>query len=433
VRGGAEPRESIGLVDGVRLVETRPAPALRSLLATLDDAGVGWCLLSSDVPEGDRGGVVDLLLEPAEAGHLAGLLADVGFSARRAGDRRAHRSFVVYDEATDRWFELNLVTRLRFGRLGELEAGLEQGCLSRRRRVGDLGVPAPDDAFWILVLRWLLDDDASRPDPHVRLRDLAAAARPDGQLGSFVTSICPPEWDAGRVLARARDGQWRDLESISTPLRRSWSSRQPLVTLWRVVLSHLRRVGTRVPSPRARGLSVALVAPDGAGKSTVAAALGRTMPLAVCRVYMGRHAGSEGDRTPVLALRLVRQWARFLRARWHVACGRIVVFDRYSYDALLPAPRTPTPLRTARRWLLAHALPPPDLAVLLDVPGDIMFRRKGEHDPERLEGRRQAYRKLAGRVPRIEIVDASGTPEDTLQRVHMLLWRALVRRARGTE
>ena len=90
---------------------------------------------------------------------------------------------------------------------------------------------------------------------------------------------------------------------------------------------------------------------------------------------------------------------------WRVACGavharrgRLVVFDRYTYDALLPITGSWRPLKRPYFWVLAHLAPRPDLVLVLDLPGEVAFARKGEFTPEGLEAVRQGFLAL---VPRL--------------------------------
>jgi O-antigen/teichoic acid export membrane protein len=78
--------------------------------------------------------------------------------------------------------------------------------------------------------------------------------------------------------------------------------------------------------------------------------------------------------------------------------------------------------------MLGHALPPPDLLVVLDAPGDVLHGRKPEHLPERLERDRQGYLSLAHRVPGAIVVDASKPFEEVRRDVTDNVWRAYQRR-----
>lgn len=187
-----------------------------------------------------------------------------------------------------------------------------------------------------------------------------------------------------------------------------------------------RRLGS--VSFRSPGLSLALVGPDGAGKSSLAAALQRSSPLPTVGLYMGLYQG-HGDGSgavppaPGLLALLWTRWSRWLTGRLQQARGRLVVFDRYTVDALLPADRPTTWRRRARRWLLARACPRPDLLVVLDAPGSVLHARKGEHDAAQLERRRLQYLALAQRLPGAIVLDATRPIDELRRRLTEIVWR----------
>jgi thymidylate kinase len=142
----------------------------------------------------------------------------------------------------------------------------------------------------------------------------------------------------------------------------------------------------------------------------------------------GKHG--HGRRVSGLGLtgRLVTQWSRWLGARYHQARGRLVVFDRYAYDALLP-PRRPTSRRgRVRRWLLGHACPHPDLVVVLDAPGEVLYERKGELSPAVLEAERVRYLELRRRLPEMVVIDATQEPNQVRRELVSLIWQRYQRR-----
>ncbi|HKH16901.1 MAG TPA: hypothetical protein VKA57_05195 [Solirubrobacteraceae bacterium] len=195
--------------------------------------------------------------------------------------------------------------------------------------------------------------------------------------------------------------------------------------------------GRRRPTPSPRGLSVALLAPDGAGKSTLAADLVSRSPVPAWTAHLGlyprgeRHLAVPGMR---LAARVARQWRRYGAGRRRVARGWLVIFDRYPYDALL-TPASPTRrLDRLRRRLLGRCLPAPDLVVILDAPGSVLAARKDERTVAELERQRQAYRALAKLLPApVAVVDAGRSRDEVRRDLTDVVWRAYVHRRRRRE
>lgn len=179
---------------------------------------------------------------------------------------------------------------------------------------------------------------------------------------------------------------------------------------------------------KARGLTVALLGPDGVGKSTLLAGLATAYPLAIRQIYMGmwQGAGQPGytrlDAVCAILVRPFRVWRRVACGALHVARGRVVVFDRYTYDALLPVTGSWPLLKRPYFWVLAHLAPRPDLVLVLDLPGEVAFARKGESTPERLEAVRQGFLALAPRLG-AEVVDAAAPPEQVRADVVARIWR----------
>lgn len=184
---------------------------------------------------------------------------------------------------------------------------------------------------------------------------------------------------------------------------------------------------------RRRGLSVALLGPDGSGKSTLAAGIAEAFPLPVVQVYMGLwKSGSDQPGLQLLdaVLRPFRAVRRYLVALGHQARGRLVVFDRFTYDARLPPG---PPAVTAKRiyfWLLARVCPAPDLVLLLDVPGAVSFARKGENSAETNETQRRQFLALAGELD-LHVLDASRPPDAVRRDALEVIWAAYRRRWAG--
>ena len=235
----------------------------------------------------------------------------------------------------------------------------------------------------------------------------------------------------------------------------------------------------RVLSEHARGrdptLAVALIGPDGAGKTSVTRRLAESLPVPSRTIYMGvnlesstlmlpttrlilmakRARGGRPDMTvaargdpaaPGRPLRLragrsvksavrmtnwvAEEWFRQGVAAYARRRGRVVIFDRHffcdyhAYD--IEQRHGPRPLSArVHGFLLARAYPKPDLVIYLDAPAEVLHDRKQEGTLEFLEQRRRDYFRLADVFGRFVVVDAARAPEVVASEVADVIVRHL--------
>jgi thymidylate kinase len=403
-------------------------PLLTAAFAALDDASVGWCLLrfpeSLAAPTGD----IDMLVAPADLRTLVDLLTDQGFVELPRFDRS--HSFVRYDATADVWIWLDVATELAFGD-PPLQTGAEEECLSRRQRVGGAWLLEASDRFWMLVLRAALDHRSMTAAHRARLQ-AAAEQTPHmtGALAGLVRERLSSSWSAAEFVQAVKDGDWARIDGALRQIREADGG--PIRKRLRRAPAIVHDLPRRFPTRSRRGLGVALIGPDGAGKSTLAAGLAESLVIPTRIVYMGVW------RTPRLfALMgapgrvghaIVIQWLRWLQGAYHRSRGRFVVFDRYTEVHLEPAPRTERIGRLLQRLRGMAACPPPDLVLLLDAPGTTAFSRKHEQSPEEMERVRQRYLTVADRFPKVAIVDAEDPADKVRRRATDLVWTAYGRR-----
>jgi thymidylate kinase len=409
-------------------------PTLATLFHAWAGQGVRWCALrlpeDLEAPRGD----LDLLLAPESLPEAKRLALQLGFAELPGYHRGTH--LLAYDRRAECWLWLHLVTELAFGPFGAVRPGGEAEALARVTHQSVLRL-APDDELWIGLLHALLDREGVPAGRRERLAGLADRASASGVFPAALANLLPAEWSPARVLEAVRQRSWSELERLA-PLTKREAARRGRPPLVRRVLRRTRRVVREMrDARRQRGVSVALLGPDGAGKSTLAAGLIRSSVFPVRQVYMGLTGGMlrhvDRLRVPgvVRAGRLLVIWGRYLRAQYHQARGRMVVFDRYIYDAEVPPPYRLGPFGRVARWMDGRSCPAPDLVLVLDAPGAVMHGRKGEYNAETLEHWRQRFLALQHRVPRLEVIDTTQGPDavrsDALERI----WRHYVARWGG--
>jgi thymidylate kinase len=243
--------------------------------------------------------------------------------------------------------------------------------------------------------------------------------------------------DVNLVPERLRwDLTARDPESLRRFAAYRVGPKAGLGRIERVRVALLRRLPLAATR---RGAVIALLGPDGAGKGSVATQLKAGIPVEVTVIYMGNRpavATARGEQRPLRAavrllpprLRLA-QWRHrrtldAARRAWlahaHAWRGDIVLCDRHPLEALALEPDT-----TGLAGRLGRLVPWPDEIVLLDAPGALLFARKGEHTPERLDRWRRAYRST---FPDASVVSTTGDLTASAESVSAIVWRALAGR-----
>lgn len=384
--------------------------ALQELFASWSETDLDWCLLRPAATLGHREGDIDLLVDPSQLAQARELAGHHGFAALPV-DRDLHAA--RYDEQTDRFLWLHVQDRLRLGG-GEIPAVAVLETVERSAPVSSSGLPQPrnDWLLWIVLLHDVIDKGRV-PERHRSW--LAALAHAGGhECPSPLEAIAfAHDLDLVRLLALLRAGRW-DALGMAVP-------RPARTRATRAVGPRLREIWAW------RGPAVAIMGPDGAGKTTLVEGLRATLPFPTRVIYMGLTGGrlphADALRFPglVLATRLALLWARYGLGLYHRARGRIVLFDRYTLDGWVPSGRTLGRLARLSRRLQARAVPAPDLVLLLDAPGAVMYSRKGEYDAEQLERWREAYARLVAVAP-VAVIDARQPPDAVRRRAAARIW-----------
>jgi ABC-type transport system involved in cytochrome c biogenesis ATPase subunit len=223
------------------------------------------------------------------------------------------------------------------------------------------------------------------------------------------------------------------VQRLADAMRRHTLRRRPFEAIRRIAATVIRRRLSRLPRPGgARGLFVAVLGPDGSGKTSAIDRLAGRAPLPVARWYLGAYpAETPGrGRRGAAGLRFVGRVARLVRgsvaARVHAARGGLAVTDRHPIE--LPAFG-----RGVRRVMMARLALGPDMILVLDAPAEMLRARKPEHDVADLERARTAYRRLAETDSRVVILDATRSPSRTAEDVMRTIWGEYASRRGGMQ
>ncbi|MCO4255849.1 hypothetical protein [Pseudarthrobacter cellobiosi] len=410
-------------------------PNLTAALHALDGTGIPWLLLRGEDDLARPSGDVDILVASELLPALDGLLEAAGFRRVLAPGHGSHRFYFCYSATADAWVKLDIVSEIAFGQYQQWRTSLARRCLGRRARSGPLWLPTQADQAWLHLLHLFLDKGQIAPPRIEAARNAATTASGHDYIARFVDRRMGPG-TAATVLELVRTGRYDDVPAAAAAMTSRWAGGPSGPRLVAAKQRGLRLLGARLQD---RGPMVGVMAPDGAGKTTLLRGLQAAVPLPTKYVYMGMWGAGPwdswlgklpGGRTAKKVYRVVRGG---LLARTYSLLGRMVLMDRVPYDALLPRPGSDAALEGAFGRILEKAtnavafavVRPPDLLLVLDVSGQVMFDRKGEHSPKILEDWRRAYRDLADQLPGSSVIDATQAPERVLSQATGIVWRWL--------
>ncbi len=424
---------------GVQVTRAALSGQIRNLFATLEKRQVSYCLLrdGDDLEQLAQSDEIDLLIDEAHLPRLREIAIEHDFVSLPALGHAPHHFFLTYDEERDHWLKLDVVTSLAYGRpIRALHTELARSCLKRREQRGPIYVPSTEDEFVALFLHCVLDKGRFDPARRRRLVQLRHEISDHAYVSSQLSSTGLPGLTWAQLADLIDAGDWQALLSYENEIAARMAGDDRLGTTYRRIRGRvLQKLNRWAGFWRRRVPMVALLAPDGAGKTTLAAGIEASSYFPTRSIYMGLYQKEKSRprylRVPGLGLlsRLLTQWRRYLQARYHQGRSRLVIFDRYTYDAALSPRRDLDPLRRFRRWLLANACPAPELVIILDAPGAVLHARKGEHTPELLEQQRQEYLQMRAELPRAVVIDASQDSTVVRREALALIWRQMKRQA----
>ena len=206
---------------------------------------------------------------------------------------------------------------------------------------------------------------------------------------------------------------------------------------WRLRLREWRRVLRRIAHPT--GLCLALLGPDGVGKSTLMEQMELLLEpcfRAKARFHFRPHlfqrvTGDPVDKPHAQPPRstlagwlkifyyytdhVVGYWFKQLPRLWKSTC---IVFDRHFDDILVDPKRYRLQRSRFLVFVLRWLLPRPDITFILDASPEIVHGRKPELAIEEIRRQRAVLRQLAAGDPRCVLIPAEDPPARVAQAVY---------------
>lgn len=384
------------------------------------------------------GGDLDLLVREADLPRLEVVLKAYSFVSLPNWGYAPHHFFIAYNPHNGSWVKLDVVTQISFGySVPSIHTRLADASLERRVKTGPFYRPSTEDELIILLLHCVLDKRQFKQERQARLSVLCGQVKDEAYLSTLMRTNGLPDMQWPELASLISTGNWPALlQKRKSITARLLGNRKLFAEMEQFSKRALRALNRRITGGRPPSLMVALLAPDGAGKSALSTGVRASFYFPVENIYMGLYPKQEGSprgsQIPGVTFltRLARQEGRYLLGWYHRTRRRLVIFDRYPYDALYSNHRQGWTARF-RRWLLAHACPDPDLVFVLDAPAEVLYSRKKEHDIHFLEDQRQFYLTLGDRLPQTRVIDTTQNIEVVRRQVIQHIWQGIANRQGG--
>lgn len=333
----------------------------------------------------------------------------------RDGDRKC---FVQLDAAPD------------YRRNGHIFFTAEE-LLAGKRQWNGFWVASPSTEFAYLLVKKVLK--AQMP-AHQKKR-IGQLCHDLGNEGLRIVHSLFGQKFGDSVISWIHSGEWNIFEthllSLKRALVRQVNRRDPLnsVRFW---IAECRRMLRRYWHPT--GLLVAVLGPDGVGKTTLIECLRESLAGAFRQTQLFHLRpcifGPKGTNGPVtdphgkpphpwwlsllkLPYYILDYGLGYLsKVRPRLVRSTLVLFDRYYHDLLVDPRRYRYggPIGFAR--LVRVFIPKPDLFLILDAPEELLLVRKQEVSPQEMRRQREAYRRLATEIPNAVFLDTSLCPKE---------------------
>lgn len=422
------------------------ATVARALLAALESDCHAYCILSGydELPDSFDTDI-DFMVSSAEFASVPQMIMKVARSTgakvfHTVGHELSARSFSVGYQAGAELIIVQPDSSADYRHFGLLWLRADEVLASRRRHPRGFWIPAAAHEFAYYLIKRLnkrcLDQKHGEKLHRLFVEDSSGCER---MIERF--------WKGRNrtdLIRMARTNDWKemktDLEPIRSELKRN--SAESFTERLRTVPEHAIHQLRRVVNPT--GGWIAIMGPDGAGKSAVIEAIRDQFRFAYHKVkcfhlrpkslYRGNDAHKavtdphgKPPRGWILSVAKVLfligdYWLGYLTViAPAMQKSQLIVFDRYLYDLLVDSKRV---RYGGPAWLLrfaARVIPHPHLVILLDAPADVLWERKREVGFNEVLRQRDGYCKVAHQLPFAKIINAAQPLPDVIRNVDMAI------------
>lgn len=418
------------------------AMVARALLAALESECKAYCILSGydGLPESFETDI-DFMVSSDEFERVPRVIAGVVHATgtrlfHTVGHELSARSFSLGYQAGEQLIIVQPDSAADYRHFGLLWLRSDEVLAQRRLHPRGFWIPAAAHEFAYYLIKRLnkrhLDEEHGMRLHRLYVEDCDGCRR---MIARF--------WKGQNreILARmASTNDWGEMAAALEPIRAELMRNSGESFLERIRSSprHAMHHLQRMLNPT--GGWVAIVGPDGAGKSVVIEAIRQQFRFAYNKVkcfHLRPKILRRGNDEHVVVsdphgkpprgmflsvakvfFMVADYWLGYLfkivPAMWR---SQLIVFDRYVYDLLVDSKRVryggPAWLLRAAAWVVPH----PDLVILLDATPDVLWSRKQEVPFSEVMRQRDAYCKVARRLPFATIVNASEPIADVVHDV----------------
>ena len=414
----------------------------RTLLAALESECQAYCILSGydELPDSFDTDI-DFMVSADDFRRVPQLITEV---ARATGTRLFH---TVFHELSARSFSLGFQAGAEliivqpdssadYRHFGSLWLRADEVLAGRRHHSRGFWIPGAAHEFTYYLIKRLnkryLDDGHGLKLHRLYMEDAEGC---DRKIARFWKGN-----NASIVARMARTNDWTEMATTMKPICAELKkhSAESLAERIRTSPQHLKHHLRRVLNPT--GGWVAIIGPDGAGKSAVIDAIQRQFRFAYDKVkcFHLRPKALRGSKQAQAVVtdphgKPPRGWflsvakVFFMVADYWLGYAlkiapamrrsHLIVFDRYVYDLLVDSRRV---RYGGPAWLLrvaARIVPHPDLVILLDAPPDVLWARKQEVEFPEVVRQHDQYRGIARELPSAKVVNAAQPLADVIRDV----------------